>query len=315
MRRRECLLALGLAAPVAGLSRARAAPSAEPEDGAAILPRSTQWEMVSDDGRRRYRVMLAIPAGAPPPEGWPAIYVLDGNAFFATMAEAVRLESFMAGYQPAVVVGVGYDVDGPIDVVSRNYDYTPPTRPAPEYDDRNPTRLAGGADVFIDFLRRRLMPAVAARASVDPRQSFLFGHSYGGLFSAYCFLKDNGLFAAIAAASPSLWYRQGHVPQLAGAAVKGESLRNRLLLMVGENEQHPDAGEAAFMGAKRTEAMVALGQVDNVLGLARLLGEHGVDARSQVFAGETHASVPPAAISRAARFFLRRAPAKLEAHT
>lgn len=317
MRRRECLLALGLAAPAAALSSASAEPAkrAAARDGAVAVPHSSQWEMASDDGRRHYRIMLAVPSGAPPAEGWPVIHVLDGNAFFATMVEAVRLEAFMAGYQPAVVVGIGYEVDGPIDVVSRNYDYAPPTRPPPEYDDRNPTRLAGGADVFIDFLRRRLMPAVAARAQVDSRQSYLFGHSYGGLFSAYCFLKDNGLFAAVAAASPSLWYRQGHVLSLANAAVKGDPLRGRLLLMAGDNEQHPDAEEAAFLGPRRTEAMVALAQVDHVQELVRLFATHDVDAHAQVFAGETHVSVVPAAISRAARFFLHRLPPKSEAYS
>jgi len=308
MRRRDCLVSLGLALPTvaAGAAEPLMAKAPTPPGSPAVIPHSTMWRMTSDDGRRYYRVMMALPAEPPPPGGWPVIYVLDGNAFFATMVEAVRLEAFMAGYQPAVVVGVGYDIDGPIDVTSRNYDYTPPTQAPPEYDDRNPTRLAGGADVFIDFLRRRLIPAVSARVAVDPVQSCLFGHSYGGLFGVYCFLKDNALFGAVAATSPSLWYKHDHVLRLADTVLASKQLGGRLLLMVGESEQHPDADEIALMGAQRAAMLEKLGQVDHAVGLARLLATHGIDASPHVFAGETHVSVAPGAISRAVRFFLRR---------
>ena len=318
MRRRDCLLALGLAVPAAAVAAGGTRPEAAPgADGhaLAVVPHSITWEMVSADSLRHYRIMMGLPPGPPPPQGWPVIYVLDGNAFFATMVEAVRLEAFMAGYQPAVVVGIGYDVDGPIDVKSRNYDYAPPTQAAPEYDDRNPTRRSGGADVFIEFLRRQLFPAVAARAPIDPAQSCLFGHSYGGLFATYCFLKDNGLFAAVASASPSLWYKQGHVLGLADTAMAQQKpLGGRILLLVGEEEQRLSTDEAAFWGAKRAASMAGLKQVDHVVDLARSLAAHGVDAQSHVFEGESHVSVVPGAISRAVRFFLPRMPAKVENH-
>ncbi|WP_207080848.1 alpha/beta hydrolase [Novosphingobium sp. KA1] len=276
-----------------------------PQGPAVTVPGSTQWDMTSADGQRHYRVMMAVPPGPAPAEGWPVIYVLDGNAFFATTVEAVRLEAFLARYQPAVVVGIGYDTDQPIDIVSRNFDYTPPTGPAPEYDESNPQRLAGGAESFVAFIEQQLKPAVAARAAIDPRRQALFGHSYGGLFAAYVYLRHPGLFDHVAAASASLWYRHFHLPALAAAGPPAGGHKGSLLLMAGENEQVPSAEEVAMLGPDRIKALAALKQVDNARALAATLKAQGADARFHMFEGETHASVVPAAISRAVRFVLR----------
>ena len=214
----------------------------------------------------------------------------------------------MAGYAPAVVVGIGYRIDAPIDVVWRNYDYTPPTGPAPEYDDRNPGRLAGGAEVFTGFLRQRLIPELVRRVPGASGPACLFGHSYGGLYAVYCFLRAPGLYSAVAAASPSLWYRKGHVLQLAAQVADGPRPAGRLLLTVGQEEQEPDAEEAGFLGPQRSAAMRVLKQVDNLRALGAQLSAQGIDTSALVFPGETHASVVPGAISRAVRFFLHRLP-------
>ncbi|MFT4053020.1 MAG: alpha/beta hydrolase-fold protein [Novosphingobium sp.] len=286
---------------------AQAGPAVTPNPGAhpVALPGTSQWDMTSADGQRHYRVMMAVPPGGAPAAGWPVIYVLDGNAFFATTVEAVRLEAFLARYQPAIVVGLGYDTDKPIDIVSRNFDYTPPTGPAPEYDERNPERLAGGAESFVTFLETQVKPAVAARATVDKGRQALFGHSYGGLFATYVYLRHPGLFDHVAAASASLWYRHFHIPGIAAAGAPAGGYKGSLLLMVGENEQTASPDEIAMLGPDRVRALAALKQVDNARDLAAKLDAAGADVRFHMFEGETHASVVPGAISRAVRFFLR----------
>jgi uncharacterized protein len=297
------LLLAGMAVPAGS---ALAQPAAGQGAHAASTPLQ-RWEMVSADGQRHYRLTMSVPAGPAPAKGWPVIYVLDGNAFTGTMTEAVRLEGFLARYEPAIVVGVGYDTDLPIDIVSRNFDYTPPTGPAPEFDDRNPTRRAGGADVFAAFLHDQLMPAVAARAAVDSGRRMLFGHSYGGLFATWSYLARPGLFTDIVAASPSLWYKRFYLPSLVEA--KRPPSQGRLLIVVGENEQNPEPRELAMLGPERAAALAALKQVDSARALAAALAKQGAQAEAVVMPGETHASVGPSAISRAVRFFLHAAPA------
>lgn len=308
-------IAAGCLLAGAALSPASAAPlRAAPADNVTV-PGAVAWSMTSADGKRRYRLAMAVPVGPAPADGWPVIYVLDGNAFFATMVEAVRLESFLAGYQPAIVVGVGYATDAPIDVVARNFDYTPPTGPAPEYDDRNPQRPAGGAEHFLAFLETAVKPAVAARAPVDRRRQALFGHSYGGLLASYAYVRHPGAFDHVIAASASLWYRKFFLPAMVKAGAPPGGYRGRLLLLAGENEQVPGADDIAMFGPDRVRVLGALRQVDSARDLAAAIRAGGGDARFHLFEGETHASVVPAAISRAVRFFLlprRTAPASIE---
>lgn len=309
------ILAAGLLALAHSPVAAQAGAGGSPGSIAAPveIAGSSQWAMTSPDGKRHYRMMMAVPPGPAPAQGFPVIYVLDGNAFFATMVEAVRLEALLARYQPAIVVGIGYDTDKPIDIVSRNVDYTPPTGPAPEYDDRNPTRLAGGAEGFVAFIEQQVKPAVAARAAVDPARQALFGHSYGGLFATYAYVRHPGLFDHVIAASASLWYKRFHLPGLAGKSAPVGGYKGSLLLLVGENEQVASAEEIAMLGPDRVRSLGALRQVDSARDLAAMLTARGADARFHMFEGETHASVVPGAISRAVRFFLRPQPAVVTA--
>lgn len=72
--------------------------------------------------RREYHIMISRPVGKPPsPSGYPVIYLLDANAAFGTMAEAVGLRSRrpeVTGVVPSVVVGIGYATDEPLDPVA-----------------------------------------------------------------------------------------------------------------------------------------------------------------------------------------------------
>ncbi len=64
-------------------SAAQAAPGV-----AMTLPDTLQWDLHSSQGSA-YRVFLYRPPGPPPANGYPVLYVLDGNAMFLTAVEAV----------------------------------------------------------------------------------------------------------------------------------------------------------------------------------------------------------------------------------
>ena len=50
------------------------------------VPSTHMWEMTSDGGDI-YRIFVSYPATEAPADGYPVLYVLDGNAVFATFAE------------------------------------------------------------------------------------------------------------------------------------------------------------------------------------------------------------------------------------
>jgi len=156
-------------------------------------------DLVSRSGRE-YRGFVARPAGPPPPGGFPVLYLLDANATFATVVEAIRLRAprpEVTGVVPTVVVGIGYPVEGPYDRVRRTLDFTPPGSAQPG---------TGGADDFLAFLTRELAPEVERSTGADPARRILFGHSLGGFFVLRTLFTAPGAFRGYVAASPSTWW-------------------------------------------------------------------------------------------------------------
>lgn len=166
----------------------------------------------------RYRLFRAIPKSAPPPEGWPVLWLTDGNAYFDRMPA-----DLLAAYPGLMIVGVGYDTDLPFLGVARARDYTPPPlRPDP----KRPERMVGGADTFLNRIEGPLRDLAEGGLTTDPKRRTLAGHSYGGLFAIYTRGRDSG-FTRFCAASPSFWLEPDLPPQ-------GSQL---LTIFVGDQER------------------------------------------------------------------------------
>ncbi|RAI34503.1 alpha/beta hydrolase, partial [Rhodoplanes roseus] len=247
------------------------------------------------------------------------IVLTDANAAFATMAEAVGLRARrpdVTGVVPAVVVGLGYPTDEPLDLVRRTYDYTPlPRGPSemPPRPDGSAWPPVGGADAFLDFIEADVIPAIGDEFPLDPARRTLFGHSFGGLFSLYALFTRPGLFRTHVAASPSIWFADGVI--LAHERDFVEALPERgadlsLLITMGGCEQEPttveiDGADAAVRASwKRRNRMI-----DNAREMAARLAPlagRGLAADYVEFPDEDHVSVVPAAISRAVTLALGR---------
>ncbi|OCC00657.1 hypothetical protein BA190_32885 [Labrys sp. WJW] len=258
---------------------------------------------VATNRGRTYLVNVALPEGAPPPQGFPIVYVLDAGACFGTMLEAVRMQSrrpARTGVEAAIVVGIGYDTQETFDIDQRLHDLTPSvTQEFPG---------SGGANEFLDFLETDLLPACERRYTADPRRRLLFGHSLGGLFALHVLFTRPYLFSSVAAASPSLWWD--------GGALKAERLfcarydrlaqHTRLLICIGALERglpagllklQPNAGDKHMVDRARELATRLQALNDPLLNISFV-----------EFADENHASVVPAAISRSLRLLTRLYP-------
>ncbi len=159
-------------------------------------------------GRRRHRVWLAIPEGPPPPNGFPALYLLDGNAVLSRLRRE-WLAELNAG-SPPVLVMIGYDTDLLFDGEARHYDYTP----APEghgsvRDPRRPDREGGGAAAFLERIESAMTPWVAETVPLDPDRKALWGHSFGGLFTLFTLCTRANAFRRYLPVSPSLGWADG----------------------------------------------------------------------------------------------------------
>lgn len=191
--------------------------------------------ITSADGEHRYRVHLIVPTAAPPMEGYPVAYLLDGNAALMEL-DATLLQQLVADGNPPVLALIAHDNDLRIDGAARTFDYTPRRSSGvdDEFDATNPARRSGGADAFLELIETRIKPAVAAKVKVDRQQQMLWGHSYGGLFVLHALAARPEAFSTYVAVDPSLWWGNGFiVDEIETSAAAHPTVSARLMLMRG----------------------------------------------------------------------------------
>lgn len=261
------------------------APSAVP---GYTMPSTHMWDMTSDGGEI-YRIFVSFPATETPADGYPVLYVLDGNATFAAFAEARRIqEHYDVG--KAIVVGVGYPTDKAYDTRRLN-DYPPAMLNPPPKEWRHLAKFkSGGRDTFLDFLTGKLRTEIGKRYKIDLDRQSLFGHSLGGLLALHALYTRPQAFHSIVAASPSLeWNEQGvlreereFTTRLTSGKVEKTS---RLLVVVGGRDVDDDPYMATAF-ANRME----------------LLSSYGLRTRFRRYDEEGHMSVPARAVTDTLRF-------------
>jgi predicted alpha/beta superfamily hydrolase len=257
------------------------------------LPGAFQFEMLSKRGES-YRIFVYEPPAASPALGFPVLYLLDGNATFATAVDTLALQmrrTEATGVPPSVIVGIGYPTDAPLDVERRLFDYTPAGAVI--------EAGSGGSAHFSAFIEAELKPAIEGMIPVDRQRQAVFGHSFGGLFTLWSLFTRPGTFQSYIAASPSIWWGDYSILSYEAAFIRqmrDNIARPRLLVTVGNLEQSPQMLASGKFDTSMAEDAAALA--------ARLRSQAGdrVDVTFAELADETHVSVIPAAISRSVRF-------------
>ncbi|WP_168380873.1 alpha/beta hydrolase [Modicisalibacter radicis] len=272
------------------------------------LPGSQQFTLHSPETGGDYLIQVGVPEAAPPAEGYPVLYVLDGNARFALVQSARETLSrhgpFDAG-SPLLIVAIGYPDTPRFDLRRRTEDYTPPA-PGLAASGGPGDGPQGGAARFLAFIERRLKPLIDERFTVDHEREALFGHSYGGLFALHVLLTRPESFDRYIAISPSLWWNEDYLlTQLPERPIDGAPgvTAPRVLIGVGGREQTPRPGE---QGTVRGERRRANAMVDNARTMAERLQSLAPrwQTRFVLFEGEDHGSVMWPATRRALAFAL-----------
>src|SRR5690606_5671210 len=129
--------------------------AAAPAPPGYTMPSTQVWDLASDSGEV-YRIFVSAPAGGEAPEdSYPALYVLDGNAYFASFAQARWVQEYLP-LGKSIVVGVGYPGDDAWDVRRLN-DFTAPLLDPPPRQWRELAKYKSGARrEFLDFLTGKL---------------------------------------------------------------------------------------------------------------------------------------------------------------
>jgi predicted alpha/beta superfamily hydrolase len=272
-----------------------------------FMPGTGFFDIASSQDGQIYRIFLSVPAAPAPSSGWPLLILTDGNATFPFAAASLATQ---APYPTAtntgwgVLAAIGYPGDDFYDGVRRSWNLTPPPgRSYPPYTADGAPLITGGAANFLSFIETDLLPQIAAKVSVDPDRRALFGHSFGGLFTLYALFMRPALFGKWIAASPSIYWEDGEILKVEAQRDITPGKTSFLHLSAGGYEGDDLApfllekdDTADRLDKRKTTLTIELAEQ-----LAQRLdgAPGGLRARFELFAGETHMSVLPAAVNRA----------------
>lgn len=285
MARWKTTVFAGAALFSAGLAPVHAASSEAPPPG-YTMPATQMWDMTSDVGKG-YRIFVSYPSqGEPPADGYPVLYVLDGNASFAAFAEARRVLEYQDSGK-AIVVGVGYQTDMPY-AEQRNEDFIVMDSPPPGKR-LGRTKGKSGRDEFLDFLTGKLRSEIGSRFKINRERQILFGHSFGGLFGLHALYTKPQAFHSIVVASPSLELDQGVLRDERDFVARLEAGKvgktSRVMVVVGGRDIDDDPEPARALADR----------FDRLSGL-------GLRVRFKRYEEEGHMTVPARAVTDVLRF-------------
>lgn len=263
----------------------------------SIAPLTEMFHITSDRVGKTLEILVGLPVpGAI--QGLPRLlYVMDPSMFVPAVVDIARaLARDREPIGPLMVVGVGTPVASHQDAVdyilrARNGLLVPPeegindsimsnvaNQPAPE------------ANRLLHFIAEELDPLLRQRYELSPEPAGVFGHSYGGLFSAYALAEQLPAFDRYILASPGTLPDRAMLARLVNAAPA--SLQGRVYLGLGEDE---DACGSEYMG----DLGVAWHQIIQALAPTR---QPGIELRAEIHAGQGHATAPFFNLTRGLRW-------------
>lgn len=271
------------------------------------LYRFEHFELDSRDGQRHYRIFLGVPRQAPPKEGYPGAWLLDGNAALALLNEA-WLKELYQGHPPLLVM-LGYATRERFELGSRSFDYTPaPVGQEGRLPGAFGATNGGGSSLFRELLDERIRPQVVARYPLNEHRQLLWGHSLGGLLVLDTLFTSGG-FSDYVAASPALWWHHNLILQSAEHYLaQTRHPPARVLLLRGGNERpdaHPDTDKLSPQQRKMLAARLAEFKAVPKEAAPQLIGRLNalpeVSADFYEFPGRRHGDLVPLSLHHALR--------------
>jgi uncharacterized protein len=148
-----------------------------------------------------FDIKIVLPPTYTKDKKYNTVYFLDANIKSGTkLIEMLNDKKNADIRKTTIFVGIGHKGDFH---VLRRRDFLPPKMVKGTVQ-KSTDKKYGHADSYYKFLQKELIPYIEKQYSTNGTQSII-GHSFGGLFTYYCLLKENPLFDNYFALSPSLW--------------------------------------------------------------------------------------------------------------
>jgi predicted alpha/beta superfamily hydrolase len=120
---------------------------------------------------------------------YPVLYLLDGDHAFAMATDIVQYLIYGQHIPDLIIVSPAYDSKDPPHeggMNMRGRDFAPfPT---------SHTDLTPGADQYLKFIQKELIPFVESNYRVVPNDRTIWGYSFGGAFALFALFAQPNLF-------------------------------------------------------------------------------------------------------------------------
>ncbi|WP_392553196.1 alpha/beta hydrolase-fold protein [Orbus wheelerorum] len=257
-----------------------------------------------------YKITIYKPAQKMPVNGWPIIYLLDGDSVFTQAVSTVKRQTHQA-----IIVSIDYPTKS-----RRELDYLPNppelTLEVLSNGKINMPQAYGGADNFLAFVQNELKPDLAQRFHINHNKQMVFGHSLGGIWVLHTLFTKPTAFNYYLASSPSIWFSGRYILQEAELFInksQQDALTNPigLSISVGEFEQSLTGKESFSSDHERQLRLQHLKNrrmVDNTKDLEMLLSKADIEKLNlnfQIYPKQTHQTVANEVLNDSITYFLR----------
>ncbi|MBP6431085.1 MAG: alpha/beta hydrolase [Ferruginibacter sp.] len=160
---------------------------------------TTQQILCSSQVNDSFEIYISTPKNYNAANTYNVVYYCDANLKSGKLLrETINQKEVSTKIQNTIFVGVGHI--GNYHVLRRR-DFI---LPSINNNDTIPqSKNYGQTENFYQFLKLELKPLI--QSSYHVKNSSIFGHSLGGLFTFYCLFKNENLFTNYYALSPALW--------------------------------------------------------------------------------------------------------------
>jgi predicted alpha/beta superfamily hydrolase len=136
---------------------------------------------------------------------------------------------------------------------------------------------SGGADQFFASMKTEIIPFVDKNYKTNSDRG-IFGHSFGGLFTAYCLVNSDGYFTRFGVSSPVLWW-------------DNEKLLNQAVTQFKENKTWDIPQTKIFISVGGKEHSGFVPTMVKYSSYFEQSDYYNIDLKWQIFEGESHNSM------------------------
>lgn len=205
---------------------------------------------------------------------YPVLYALDGDVAYGMAASIARYLQIGGSIPELIIVGIGYGAIKENEGNMKRRDYTPTQK------SNKPN--TGGAEKFLEFLVKELIPYIDSSYRTDTSSRIINGYSLGGLFVFYALFNNPGTFDKYIIGSPYLiWDNYAIFDYEEKASLKLSETNATVFISVGSEESE----EKYF------------NPIDEMVTILQGRDYKGLNIQTKVFDGSTHLLGPPEALT------------------